>query len=77
VPKVSVVVFKGSEPSNRALWKCNGHVKEGAPKKKIQGFPPVFTLENFKNSLCGRHEAVIESPLASLSSSSSSSSSSL
>jgi hypothetical protein len=44
-------------------------------KKKFKGFPMFFTFENFKKSLFGRHEAVVESALASSSSLSLSSSS--
>jgi hypothetical protein len=43
-------------------------------KKKFEGFPMFFTFENFKKSLFGRHEAAVESALASSSSLSSSSS---
>jgi hypothetical protein len=46
-----------------------------APKKIFKGFPMFFTFENFKKSLFGRHEAVVESSLASSSSLSSWSSS--
>jgi hypothetical protein len=48
--------------------------KMSAEEKKFKGFPMFFTFENFKKSLSGRHEAVMESALASLSSLSSSSS---
>jgi hypothetical protein len=48
--------------------------KMSAGEKKFQGFPMFFTFENFKKGLFGRHEAVVESALASLSSLSSSSS---
>jgi hypothetical protein len=34
-------------------------------EKKIQGFLMFFTFENFKKGLFGRHEAVVESALAS------------
>jgi hypothetical protein len=38
-----------------AFLKYNGYSiykeKVSAPKKKLRGFPHVFTLENFKNSL--------------------------
>jgi hypothetical protein len=37
-------------------------------KKKFKGFPMFFTFENFKKGLFGRHEAVVESSLASSSS---------
>jgi hypothetical protein len=43
-------------------------------KKNFKGFPMFFTIENFKKGLFGRHEAVVESSLASSSSLSSSSS---
>jgi hypothetical protein len=46
--------------------------KMSAEEKKFKGFPMFFTFENFKKSLFGRHEAVVESALASSSSLSSS-----
>jgi hypothetical protein len=46
--------------------------KMSAEEKKIKGFPMFFTFENFKKSLFGQHEAVVESSLASSSSLSSS-----
>jgi hypothetical protein len=48
--------------------------KMSAEEKKFKGFPMFFTLENFKKSLFKRHEAVVESALASSSFLSSSSS---
>jgi hypothetical protein len=48
--------------------------KMSAEKKNFKGFPMFSTFENFKKSLFGRHEAVVESALASSSSLSSSSS---
>jgi hypothetical protein len=45
-----------------------------AKKKKFKGFPMFLTIENFEKSIFGRHEAVVESALASSSSLSSSSS---
>jgi hypothetical protein len=51
MPKRSVVVFKGSEPSDRALWRCNDqgiyHGKESAPKKKYSRVSPCFDIRNF------------------------------
>jgi hypothetical protein len=44
-------------------------------KKNWEGFAMFFTFENFKKSLFGRHEVVVESSLASSSSLLSSSSS--
>jgi hypothetical protein len=37
-------------------------------KKNCEGFPMFFIFENFKKSLLERHEAVVESSLASSSS---------
>jgi hypothetical protein len=37
-------------------------------EKKFKGFPMFFTFENFKKCLFKRHEAVVESALASSSS---------
>jgi hypothetical protein len=42
--------------------------KMSAEEKKFKGFPMFFTFENFKKGLFGRHEAVVESALASSSS---------
>jgi hypothetical protein len=39
--------------------------KMSAEEKKIQGFPLVLTFEKFEKNLFGRHEAVVESTLAS------------
>jgi hypothetical protein len=49
--------------------------KMSAAKKKFKGFPMFYTFENFKKGVFGRHEAVVESALASSSSLSLSSSS--
>jgi hypothetical protein len=46
------------------ILQWNGSV----PKKNCEGFPVFFTFENFKKSPFGRHEAVVESSLASSSS---------
>jgi hypothetical protein len=48
--------------------------KMSAQEKKFKGIPLLFTFENFKKGHFGRHEAVVESALASSLSSSSSSS---
>jgi hypothetical protein len=42
--------------------------KMSAEEKKFKGFPMFYTFENFKKSLFGRHEVVLESALASSSS---------
>jgi hypothetical protein len=47
--------------------------KLSAPKKNLRGFPHVFYIRKFQKSLFERHEAVVESTLASSSSLSSSS----
>jgi hypothetical protein len=56
-----IVYFIDTKGGNLIWTRC-------VQKKKIQGFTHVFTLENFKKSLFGRHEAVVESSLASSSS---------
>jgi hypothetical protein len=49
--------------------------KMSAGEKKFNGFPMFLTFEIFEKSLFGRHEAVVESAIASSSSLSLSSSS--
>jgi hypothetical protein len=73
--KVSVGVGNGIVHFIGAMARESTMDKMSAPKKKLRGFPMFFTFENFKKGLFGRHEAVVESALASSSSLSSSSSS--
>jgi hypothetical protein len=52
VPKVSVIVGISIEPRDSAFQQCIGlgffYAKS---EKKIQGFPHVFYIEKFQNSL--------------------------
>jgi hypothetical protein len=57
-----VVSFIGTMARESTMDRMNGR------KKKIQEFPHVFCIKNFKKGLFERHEAVLESALASSSS---------
>jgi hypothetical protein len=57
--------------SSKVQWLGNLSWGKSTRKKNLQGFPHVFTFENFNNSLYGRSKAVAESSLASSSSPSS------
>jgi hypothetical protein len=57
VLKVSVVMGTGIPPKDSSLlsvqWLGNLHRQDECRKKKFQGFPAVFTFENFKKGLLG------------------------
>jgi hypothetical protein len=73
--RVSVGVRNGIVRFIGTMTRESTMKKKSAPKKNFKGFAMFFTFENFKKSLFGRHEAVVESSIASSSSLSSSSSS--
>jgi hypothetical protein len=70
--KSTVVVCARIVPRDGEIQKHNGYEihygQDECMKKKFKGFPTFLTFENFKKSLFGRHEAVVESALASSSS---------
>jgi hypothetical protein len=72
VPKESAIVSKGREVRCSAFIGTMAREsildKMSGEEKKFKGFPMFFTFENFKKGLFGRHEAVLESALASSSS---------
>jgi hypothetical protein len=70
--KVPVIVTEGNGQRRSALaivaWTTRFYNESGKHLKNCEGFPMFFTLGNFKKSLFGRHEAAVESSLASSSS---------